>query len=393
MICRECGARIEDDAAECKFCGALYGSSEPVAEPEQSVEPAADAVEPTEVPKEMYGAVSEEDTIEEILDENEIKRRNQMEKIRAEKQSQLEEIEHRRKIRKRRQRRNVLLVILLVFLIGAAVAAGVYYLSPSYTGDGNDNIVIVTQPPTEKPSETAEPQETASPEPEMTEEPTAEPTEEPVEVIATETPVVSYATQAPTKKPVTVKPSATKKPVATAGITKTLKSATITGGEVIKANGKSYMSFIYNNKWYYAKVSDNTTTKFIAWKNMTVNAYTKGETYKGVPVFTITKLTHNESVPSGGTATNGYIIADSSTRLITESELEGMSIRSLRRARNEIYARHGRTFNDDSLQSYFNSCSWYKPSSDYNYANENSNLNEIEKQNIITIRNFEKKMQ
>ena len=126
---------------------------------------------------------------------------------------------------------------------------------------------------------------------------------------------------------------------------------------------------------------------------MTVNAYTKGETYKGVPVFTITKLTHNESVPSGGTATNGYIIPDSSTRLIAESELEGMSIRSLRRARNEIYARHGRTFNDDSLQSYFNSCSWYKPSSDYNYANENANLNEIEKQNIITIRNFEKKMQ
>ena len=68
-----------------------------------------------------------------------------------------------------------------------------------------------------------------------------------------------------------------------------------------------------------------------------------------------------------------------------------MSVRDLRRARNEIYARHGRTFNDDSLQSYFNSCSWYKPNSNYNYANENANLNEIEKQNIITIRNYEKR--
>lgn len=392
MICRECGARIDDDAAECKFCGAQYGTTEVVEEP---IEPVAEEIPVTEpVAEETYGTEPEDDKIEEILDENEIKRRNQMEKIRAEKQTQLEEIEHRRKIRKRRQRRNVLLVALLVVLIGAAVAAGVYYMSPSYTGDNNDDVVIVTQPPTEKPEATEEPEETATAEPtaEPTEEPAVEPTAEPADeiVMATESPVVSYATP---------KPVATKKPVAVStGITKTLKNATITGGEVIKANGKAYMSFIYNNKWYYAKVSDNTTTKFIAWKKMVVNAYTKGETYKGVPVFTITKITHlNESKPavsqSGTVQTNGYIIADSSTRLITEAELEGMSIRSLRRARNEIYARHGRKFNDDSLQSYFNSCSWYKPNGNYNYANENANLNEIEKQNIITIRNYEKNMQ
>ena len=29
-------------------------------------------------------------------------------------------------------------------------------------------------------------------------------------------------------------------------------------------------------------------------------------------------------------------------------------------ARNEIYARHGRKFNDSELQAYFNSKSWYK---------------------------------
>ena len=397
MICKECGARIEDDAPECKFCGAQYGSPAPVAEPEQPAEVPEETVQTTVAQEETYGAVSEEAAIEEILDENEIKRRNQMEKIRAEKQSQLEEIEHRRKIRKRKQRRNVLLVVILVFLIGAAVAAGVYYLSPSYTSDGGDDIVIVTQPPTEEPEVTKEPEETSTPEPETTQEPTTAPTQEPEAVTATETPVVSYATPMPTEKTVTVKPSATKKPTAVqTGITKTLKSATITGGEVIKANGKSYMSFIYNNKWYYAKVSDNTTTKFIAWKKMLVNAYTKGETYNGVPVFTITKITHlDESKPTASQSqtaqTNGYIISDSSTRIITESELQGMSIRDLRRARNEIYARHGRTFNDDSLQSYFNSCSWYKPNSNYNYANENANLNEIEKQNIITIRNYEKR--
>lgn len=396
MICRECGARIDDDAVECKFCGAQYGSAEVVEEPVEPAEAVAaeEIPAPAAVPEETYGAEPDKDAIDEILDENEIKRRNQMEKIRAEKQTQLEEIEHRRKIRKRKQRRNVLLVILLVVLIGAAVAAGVYYLSPAYTGNNEDDVVIVTQPPTTKPEKTEEPEETALPEPTITTEPTAEPTEEPEDEIitATESPAVSYATP----KPAAVKPVTTKKPAAVqTGITKTLKNATITGGEVIKANGKSYMSFIYNNKWYYAKVSDNTTTKFIAWKKMTVNAYTKGETYKGVPVFTITKITHQDaSQPTasqqGTVQSNGsYILPNSATQLITTADLQGMTVEKLRLARNEIYARHGRTFKDASLQNYFNSCSWYKPNSGYNYANENANLNAVEKQNIITIRNYE----
>lgn len=392
MICRECGAKIDDGSLECKFCGAVYGTEVP----QEPVEPVAE---------ETYGIAAEADNIEELFDENEAKRQLQIEKMREEKQAQLEEIEKRRKIKKRRHRRNRILVVLLILLVAAAVIAGFYYAGSTLGEDGEDYAVIVTPAPTqepepvwtpvasEEPETTEEPEETPSPEPEMTAEPTAEPTEAPETVIATESPVVSYATE----KPVTVKPQATKKPVVVqTGITKTLASATITGGEVIKANGKSYMSFIYNNKWYYAKVSDNTTTKFIAWKKMLVNAYTKGETYKGVPVFTITKLTHLDKTETtvsqqGTVQTTGYIIPDSSSRLISESELQGMSVRDLRRARNEIYARHGRTFNDDSLQSYFNSCSWYKPNSNYNYANENANLNEIEKQNIITIRNYEKR--
>ena len=34
MICRECGANIDDNAIECKFCGAVYGenASEEVSE-------------------------------------------------------------------------------------------------------------------------------------------------------------------------------------------------------------------------------------------------------------------------------------------------------------------------------------------------------------------------
>lgn len=376
MICRECGARIDDDAIECKFCGAVYGNEQDAAEPE--------------VPVDEEILIPEEDEIEELFDENEAKRQVQVEKIRVEKQTQLEEIEKRRKDRKRKQRRNILLIALLVVLLGGAVAAGVYYITPKNSGDRGD-VVIVTQAPTEKAVPTEKPEEEQTPEPtvEPEEEQTPEPTAEPEIVTETEAPGVSYAT---------AKPVATKKPVATAKplVKSKLSSATITGGEVIKANGQSYMSFIYNNKWYYAKVSADTTTNFIAWKKMTVSGYTNGETYKGVPVYTLTQIKHQNSSPASSSSqpvvsqqTGSSVFADSSTRLLTSADLQGKTAYQLRLARNEIYARHGRKFNDASLQNHFNACSWYKVNPSYNYANENANLNEIEKANIIAIRNAE----
>ena len=38
---------------------------------------------------------------------------------------------------------------------------------------------------------------------------------------------------------------------------------------------------------------------------------------------------------------------------------EALTLEQLRIARNEIYARLGRTFDDPELQNYFNSKSWY----------------------------------
>ena len=50
---------------------------------------------------------------------------------------------------------------------------------------------------------------------------------------------------------------------------------------------------------------------------------------------------------------------------LTESDLAGLSPPVLRRLRNAVYARHGRTFNTPEIQSYFNSRPWYRPRSDY----------------------------
>ncbi len=55
-----------------------------------------------------------------------------------------------------------------------------------------------------------------------------------------------------------------------------------------------------------------------------------------------------------------YVIPDSDRRYLSEKDLERLSPEERRLARNEIYARHHRLFDDEGLQDYFNNCSWYE---------------------------------
>lgn len=76
---------------------------------------------------------------------------------------------------------------------------------------------------------------------------------------------------------------------------------------------------------------------------------------------------------------------------IDASELEGKTAAECKIARNEIYALHGRRFNDEQLQGYFETCSWYNGT----IAPENfsdSALNEVEKANLQIISEYEAKM-
>ena len=54
-----------------------------------------------------------------------------------------------------------------------------------------------------------------------------------------------------------------------------------------------------------------------------------------------------------------YMLDFSSQRVVTESDLRGMSLAELRIARNEIFARHGRQFKDSTLNEWFYSKMWY----------------------------------
>lgn len=63
----------------------------------------------------------------------------------------------------------------------------------------------------------------------------------------------------------------------------------------------------------------------------------------------------------------------------------------LKITRNEIYARHGRIFNDQELQEYFQRQNWYVPQIASNDFND-SCLNEVEKYNIQLISTYEQQV-
>ena len=86
-----------------------------------------------------------------------------------------------------------------------------------------------------------------------------------------------------------------------------------------------------------------------------------------------------------------FLIPDSDTRYLDKSDLKYFSKEECRLARNEIYARHGRMFNDKALQDYFNEQSWYVGTVSPEDFDEGV-LNSIEKANAKLILKYEEKM-
>ena len=73
------------------------------------------------------------------------------------------------------------------------------------------------------------------------------------------------------------------------------------------------------------------------------------------------------------------------TKKFEPGMLDGLFTEDLRRLRNEIYARHGRTFKDADLREYFTSFPWYKADPAFN----ESSLSQIERANADAIRRLE----
>lgn len=94
---------------------------------------------------------------------------------------------------------------------------------------------------------------------------------------------------------------------------------------------------------------------------------------------------------SSTSAASSYILPSSDAQYYSEAELATLSDFELYIARNEIYARHGREFNNQDLQDYFSNKDWYTPRYSPESFDSIVTLNAYEKKNAETILAIEKR--
>lgn len=85
-----------------------------------------------------------------------------------------------------------------------------------------------------------------------------------------------------------------------------------------------------------------------------------------------------------------YILKNSNKKYLTKEDIDGFTEEQCRIALNELYARHGRLFHDESLQAYFDSKPWYHGTILPEDFNDNQEFNNYEIANRDLIVEYEK---
>ena len=140
-----------------------------------------------------------------------------------------------------------------------------------------------------------------------------------------------------------------------------------------------------------ADSSSSAASKTVSTTSSNSDSSGKSGTTIGTTAPTDTKTTTTTDTKSTSetSTSSDYVLPDSGTHLYTRDELESLSDQQLFYARNEIYARHGRGFDSDELQTYFDSKSWY--TRQYDPADfPDSLLNSTEKANASLMLEIEK---
>ena len=114
-----------------------------------------------------------------------------------------------------------------------------------------------------------------------------------------------------------------------------------------------------------------------------ISQYPEGGTE--VEYGTVVTLVVSRGEPPPQPVHDAQIATWTSHRRATESDLAGHSNWMLTLMRNEIYARHGRTFVTNSIQQYFDRQSWYSRDPGYTDAR----VSRTEAQNAVFIREYQ----
>lgn len=136
------------------------------------------------------------------------------------------------------------------------------------------------------------------------------------------------------------------------------------------------------------KVSERDINEYKKQIKDMENDVTSEESSEDLDYYDDSDLSEDSDNYADSSEENEYVLPDSDKRKLKKSDLKGLSKEELRIARNEIYARHGRMFDDKKLQKYFDSQSWYEgtvPASEFS----EDVLSSVEKKNVAFIRQFE----
>lgn len=143
-------------------------------------------------------------------------------------------------------------------------------------------------------------------------------------------------------------------------------------------------------------IDSGISTGWFSTQSWSYRGYrTLDELYKTVVVSRMDAYNHEDNVDesaapeaiaapaeasAGDMAKSGYMLPNSAAELLEREALTGLSANDCKIARNEIYARHGRKFQDAELQAYFETCAWYEGTIEPEDFNE-SVLSDIEMAN------------
>lgn len=84
-----------------------------------------------------------------------------------------------------------------------------------------------------------------------------------------------------------------------------------------------------------------------------------------------------------------YIFPDSNKKYLSEDEIRSIDTEKMALGRNEIFARHGYIFTDETYKEYFESKPWYKGSIPADQFNADQEFNDFEKKNVELIKQIE----
>ena len=172
---------------------------------------------------------------------------------------------------------------------------------------------------------------------------------------------------------------------------KLVKKGTVTGNKYVKVddidNDENYEIQSYSES--YVLSVKNTTSK---WYKISSSGAAPKEVGTGSPSSGST--TDNSANNSADIAkkmadSSAYLFPYSDSEYLKDSDLQGLTKEQLSFARNEVFARHGYVFSENSLKTYFTAKTWYHPNSSYDGSD--TNFNDYEKANYKLIQVWEKK--